>query len=62
MRHRGEAGKREVRVVFEPDRLARESLERAYARLVPLAQPAREPPVRPLPSGAERDTPKGGTP
>jgi hypothetical protein len=43
MRRRGTARTREVRAVFEPDRRARESLERAYTRLVPLAQPTREP-------------------
>ncbi len=43
----GKATKREVRAVFEPDRLARESLERAYARLVTV--PAQR--TRPAPSG-----------
>ena len=35
MRDRGAAAKLVVRVVFEPDRLAQASVERAYARLVP---------------------------
>ncbi len=60
MRRRGTAGTREVRAVFELDRLAQESLERAYARLVPLAHPAREPAVRPAQQGQSATTPKGG--
>ena len=39
----------EIRVRFEPDRLAEESLVRAYARLLPLARrpvPASQRPVR----------------
>ena len=36
MRDRGTAAKLVVRVVFEPDRLAQASVERAYARLVPV--------------------------
>ena len=35
MRDRGRETKLVVRVVFEPDRLAQASVERAYARLVP---------------------------
>jgi hypothetical protein len=35
MRERGTEAKLVVRVVFEPDRLAQASVERAYARLVP---------------------------
>jgi hypothetical protein len=35
MRDRDAAAKLVVRVVFEPDRLAQASVERAYARLVP---------------------------
>ena len=60
MRRRGTARTREVRAVFEPDRLARESLERAYTRLVPLAQPALELVVRPAQQGQSATTPKGG--
>ena len=36
MRDPGTAAKLVVRVVFEPDRLAQASVERAYARLVPV--------------------------
>ena len=35
MRDRDAVAKLVVRVVFEPDRLAQASVERAYARLVP---------------------------
>ena len=35
MRDRGTEDRLVVRVVFEPDRLAQASVERAYARLVP---------------------------
>jgi hypothetical protein len=35
MRERGTEARLVVRVVFEPDRLAQASVERAYARLVP---------------------------
>ena len=61
MRRGDRATKLEVRPVFAPDRLARESLERAYARLVPVA-PRRE---RPLPHPVERSgaaAPQGGKP
>ncbi|MDP9375052.1 MAG: hypothetical protein M3Q65_21915 [Chloroflexota bacterium] len=46
--------------MFEPDRLARESLERAYARLVPLAPPGREPAARSARRGKGATTPRGG--
>lgn len=63
MRHTGEAVKREVRVVFEPDRLARESLERAYARLVPVPQLRGQPPIQPAaPRGAGAPSTSGGKP
>ena len=61
MRRGDRATKLEVRPVFEPDRLARESLERAYARLVPVARRQE----RPLPPVVERGggpAPKGGRP
>ena len=35
MRDRGTAARLVVQVVFEPDRLAQASVERAYVRLVP---------------------------
>jgi hypothetical protein len=52
MRDRDAAAKLVVRVVFEPDRLAQASVERAYARLVPATT---EPPPRgPRPAVPER--------
>jgi hypothetical protein len=60
MRDRDAAAKLVVRVVFEPDRLAQASVERAYARLVPpwtgagLRGP-RPAPVDPGPRPAGRD-------
>ena len=63
MRHTGEAVKREVRVVFEPDRLARESLERAYARLAPVPLRRGQPPIQPAaPRGAGTPSTSGGKP
>ncbi len=60
MRDRGTEAKLVVRVVFEPDRLAQASVERAYARLVPLWTGAgrREPRPAPVdrgPAPAGRD-------
>jgi hypothetical protein len=59
---RDAAAKLVVRVVFEPDRLAQASVERAYARLVPATRgpeqrgPRRAPTDRgPAPAPAGRD-------
>ena len=49
MRDRGTEARLVVRVVFEPDRLAQASVERAYARLVPPStRPVRQAPRPPL--------------
>jgi hypothetical protein len=52
MRDRDAAAKLVVRVVFEPDRLAQASVERAYARLVPPT--AGLPPRGPRPAVPDR--------
>jgi hypothetical protein len=58
MRDRGPEAKLVVRVVFEPDRLAQASVERAYARLVPPWSAAVLRGPRPAPADG-RPTPAG---
>ena len=61
MRRGDRATTLEVRAVFAPDRLAGESLERAYARLVPAAPRRERPPPPPVERGGVA-APQGGKP
>ncbi|MDP9375914.1 MAG: hypothetical protein M3Q65_26370, partial [Chloroflexota bacterium] len=62
VRRTSKAAKREVRAVFESDRLARESLERAYARLAPVPLKRAKPAALPAQRGGTAAATQGGQP